>query len=111
MPARDKNPVIGIDASRMVGHIRTGTENYSDSIIRALLDQPAMVHHDDAVRMLDGREPVRHDERGAPLHQAGQAGLHERLALGVQADGALTIEQHELAFTGGRRAVPLRGAV
>lgn len=34
-------PVIGIDASRTVGHVRTGTENYSDAIIRALLREPA----------------------------------------------------------------------
>jgi glycosyltransferase involved in cell wall biosynthesis len=37
---REKHPVIGIDASRMVGRTRTGTENYSDAIIRALLAEP-----------------------------------------------------------------------
>ncbi len=34
-------PVIGIDASRAVGRIRTGTENYSVQIIRALVGEPA----------------------------------------------------------------------
>lgn len=40
MPDSNERLVIGIDASRMVGHVRTGTENYSDNIIRALLDEP-----------------------------------------------------------------------
>ncbi len=35
-----KRPVIGIDASRAVGRIRTGTENYSAQIIRGLVSQP-----------------------------------------------------------------------
>lgn len=34
-------PIIGIDASRAVGRVRTGTENYSREIIRGLLNQPA----------------------------------------------------------------------
>lgn len=33
--------MIGIDASRMSGTTRTGTENYSNGIIRALLAEPA----------------------------------------------------------------------
>ncbi len=33
--------MIGIDASRMSGRERTGTENYSDGIIRALIAEPA----------------------------------------------------------------------
>jgi glycosyltransferase involved in cell wall biosynthesis len=41
LPATDAPPLIGIDASRMVGRIRTGTENYSYRIIRALLEDSA----------------------------------------------------------------------
>lgn len=37
----DSGQVIGIDASRAVGRIRTGTENYSAQVIRALVAQPA----------------------------------------------------------------------
>lgn len=33
--------VIGIDASRSVGRIRTGTENYSAQLIRAMVREPA----------------------------------------------------------------------
>lgn len=33
--------VIGIDASRAVGRLKTGTENYSAQLIRALLSEPA----------------------------------------------------------------------
>lgn len=35
-----KAPVIGIDASRAVGRVRTGTENYSAQLIKALLSEP-----------------------------------------------------------------------
>lgn len=41
MPSSTSPKVIGIDASRMSGRERTGTENYSDGIIRALLAEPA----------------------------------------------------------------------
>jgi glycosyltransferase involved in cell wall biosynthesis len=41
LPTNSDNRVIGIDASRMVGRVRTGTENYSDQIIRGLLADPA----------------------------------------------------------------------
>lgn len=41
MHAQPGLPVIGIDASRMVGRVRTGTENYSDQIIRGLIADPA----------------------------------------------------------------------
>lgn len=33
--------IVGIDASRAIGRVRTGTENYSAQIIRSLMDQPA----------------------------------------------------------------------
>ena len=38
---RDSGITIGIDASRMVTAERTGTENYSDQIIRGLIAEPA----------------------------------------------------------------------
>ncbi len=38
MPGPDQ--IIGLDASRAVGRIRTGTENYSAELIRALVSQP-----------------------------------------------------------------------
>lgn len=40
MPPQSKTATIGIDASRMVGSSRTGTENYSDQIIRTLIVEP-----------------------------------------------------------------------
>lgn len=33
--------IIGVDASRAVGRVRTGTENYSAQVIRALVSEPA----------------------------------------------------------------------
>lgn len=41
MSQSHQRPLIGIDASRMSGRERTGTENYSDGIIRALIGEPA----------------------------------------------------------------------
>ena len=41
MPSRRADTVVGVDASRMQIEQRTGTENYSDQIIRALLDAVA----------------------------------------------------------------------
>lgn len=40
MPNHQHDHVIGIDASRMSGRARTGTENYSDGLIRALIAEP-----------------------------------------------------------------------
>src|SRR5207247_1443072 len=42
--------------------------------VRSLLAQLALVQDEDAVGVLDGREPVRDDERRPPLEQ-----LHERV--------------------------------
>ena len=36
-----RRQVIGIDASRAVGRIRTGTENYSVQLIRGLVSEPS----------------------------------------------------------------------
>ena len=51
------------------------------------------IHHQDAVAGQHGREAVRDDERGAPLHQALERGLHQRLALGVERGGGLVEQQ------------------
>lgn len=36
----NSRPIIGIDASRAIGRIRTGTENYSAQLIEALVGEP-----------------------------------------------------------------------
>src|SRR5207249_11181964 len=53
--------------------------------VRSLLAQLALVQDEDAVGVLDGREPVRDDERRPPLEQLHERVLDEPLGLGVDA--------------------------
>ncbi len=62
--------------------------------VRALLDDLARLHHQDAVAGEHGRQPVRDDEGGAVLHQPLERGLYQRLALGVER-GRRLVEQEE----------------
>ena len=61
--------------------------------MRALLDDAALVHHQDAVAGQHGREPVRDHERGAMAHQLFQRGLHQRLAFGIERRGRFVQQQ------------------
>src|SRR5262245_32857013 len=47
--------------------------------VPALLDDAAVVHHQDAVGVTDGREPVRDDEAGATTHQLAHSALDQDL--------------------------------
>src|SRR4051812_48632695 len=49
------------------------------------LDDPAVLHHEDLVRALDGRQAMRDDERRSPLAERAQTVADERFALAVQA--------------------------
>lgn len=40
--------------------------------VRAILDDPAALHHNDPVRVADGAEPVRDHNAGARVQDAGQ---------------------------------------
>ena len=44
-------------------------------VVRALLDDPAVLEHDDQVGVADRREPVRDDERRAAREQLAQRAL------------------------------------
>ena len=68
----------------------------------ALLDDPAVVEHDDPPGLADGREAVGDDDRRAPGQQAAQAGLDA--ALGVQVDVRRRLVEHEDARVGDERA-------
>src|SRR5947209_17390046 len=50
---------------------------------------PALMHHDDLVGALNGRKPVRHDNRRAPLgaDHARERVAHAELSLGIHARG------------------------
>src|SRR5439155_21352360 len=70
--------------------------------VGALLDDPAMLEHDDAARVANGRQAVRDDDRRAPGEQAAQALLDA--ALGVQVDVRRRLVEHEDPGIGDQRA-------
>ena len=61
--------------------------------VRALLDDASAVEHDDAVAVLDRRQPVRDDDRRAPAHQLFERRLDQPLRLGVERRGRLVEDQ------------------
>ncbi len=54
-----------------------------------LLDDAALIDHDDAVGRDDRRQAVRDDERGAPRERVGERPLDRELRLGVEVRGRL----------------------
>ena len=60
----------------------------------ALFCNLAVLHHEDAVGVTDGREPVRHDEGGAPLHQTCECILNLDFGSGVDGRGRLIENEH-----------------
>ena len=61
--------------------------------MRALLHDPAVLHHEDRVRVPDRREPVRDHEARPPAHQARHRALDQELGPGV--DRARRLVQDE----------------
>ena len=57
------------------------------------LQQPAIVEDRDAVGVADGRETVRHDDRGATGHEPGQRLLDQALGLVVERAGGLVEDE------------------
>ena len=62
--------------------------------MRAFLDDPAFVHHDDAVGGAHGRQAVSDDDGGAVRHQSVERVLHQSLTLSVER-GSRLIEQQQ----------------
>ena len=60
----------------------------------SLLDDMALIHHQDHIRSLDGGEPVGHHEAGAPLHQGFKGPLDTDLRHGIDGGGGLVQDQH-----------------
>ncbi|MNX93450.1 hypothetical protein D3C86_1256330 [compost metagenome] len=52
-----------------------------------------MFHHEDSIRLQDGREPVGDDDGGALMQQAFERLLHQRFAFGVERRGCLVEQQ------------------
>src|SRR5688572_15609678 len=62
-------------------------------VVRAVLGEPPAIEHEDAVGVTNGGEPVRNDERGAPLEQPVHGFLHQRFALAVERAGRFVEDQ------------------
>jgi len=63
--------------------------------VGAVLDDFALVHHDDTVALLDGGHAVSYHHGGAALHRSVQRLLHDLLRLFVQGRGGL-VQDHNL---------------
>ena len=61
--------------------------------MRTLFDDPALIHHQDAVAGEHGCEAMRDHERGAMTHQFFQRRLHQRLAFGIERGGGFVEQQ------------------
>jgi len=71
----------------------------------ALFHHTAMIHDDDPVGLLHGRQPVGDDQTGAARHGAMDSVLNQTLVLGVQRAGGFVQQQdrrgaHECAGNG-----------
>ena len=66
-------------------------------VVRAALDDPAVVDDQDLVGLADGGQPVRDDQRRPAGQRRLQRPLHRRLGLGVQVRGGLVEHDHRRA--------------
>ena len=71
-------------------------------VVRSVLDDPAVVEHDDEVGAADRREPVGDDERRSPGEQPAQAALDP--PLGADVDRRRRLVEDEDARVGEQRA-------
>src|ERR1700687_1384812 len=62
-------------------------------LVRSHLADLAFVHHDDLVGPLDGREPVRDDQRSPPFHHAVERVAHPELGLRIHTRSRLLKNQ------------------
>ena len=60
----------------------------------ALFDDIAVIHHEDAVGVLDRRQTMRDDKRGLSAHQLPHRRLHLLLGLGVDVARGLVENEH-----------------
>ena len=63
-------------------------------VMAALLNNLALLHHSNAVCVLDGAEAVCYNNGGAPHHQPLQGILDQPLRLSIQSTGGLVQQQN-----------------
>ncbi|ESS36533.1 hypothetical protein P355_2306 [Burkholderia cenocepacia KC-01] len=65
-------------------HLRIHAAAFEQFVVGAVLDEPAVLHHEDAIGVDDGRQPVRDDEARAMLRDAHQFLLDRALRARVE---------------------------
>ena len=63
-------------------------------IVRAALDDPAVIEDHDRIRVADGGEPVRDDKHRSALHQSIHALLHKRFRTRIDG-GSRFVQDHD----------------
>ena len=71
-----------------------GALEFEQVVVRAALDDAAVVQHHDGVGVAHGREAVGDDEHGAALHQGVHAALHDGLGARVDGRSGLVEDHH-----------------
>lgn len=62
-------------------------------VVRAALDDAALVEDENLIGALDGGQSVRDDEGGASAHESVEGFLHESFGLGVEGRGRFVEQQ------------------
>ena len=82
-----------LEAVLLVVELPVAAVQREQLVVRAALDDLAVLEHQNLIGAPDRRQPVRDDERRAPLPQRPQAVLDQRLALAVEARRRLVEDQ------------------
>ena len=74
--------------------LRVEAALFEKLLVRALLDDPARVHDEDDVRILNGGEAVRDDEARPALHELGEGVLHQFFRARIDVARRLVENEH-----------------
>ena len=68
-----------------LGTVHAGVDSVllKESLMPSLLDNFALLNHQNGIRMLDGGEPVRNNKAGFSLHQCPHGGLNLDFSPGI----------------------------
>jgi len=77
--------------------------------VGALLGEPALVHHEDAVQIDDGRQTVGHPEHRATARNAVDGGVDRDLGAGIKR-GRRLVEEQDAGLRSRARAMARRCA-
>lgn len=80
--------VFGVDVGRRLLELRlvqppVGALSRDELVVRALLHDVTVLHHEDEIGVADGRKAVRDHERRASLSESGHRVLQQQLGAGV----------------------------